>query len=128
MFNAIPKSPEEIDADWLNAALEAEGNPAAGSVTACDTRRLDTQGNTGWYALADIESDAASDLPETLFIKVATEYNVKVSSQYQNYATEIAFYRDIAPSADVRFLRMIYGAADEANDAGIVVLEAYDPS
>lgn len=126
-FNPIPRTPDEVDVNWINAALAVERHPAAGSIADCSIRPLETQGNTGWYALADIESHARGDLPKTLFLKVATEYE-NVVFLYAMYEREIAFYRDISPSVDARFLRMYYGAVNKEEDRGIVVLEAYDPA
>lgn len=127
MFNPYPSGVEEITADWLNAALLESRHPAAGSVTRCDARPLDTEGNTGWYALADIESASGSGLPGSLFFKVATKYDSVITSQYENYSTEIAFYRDIASRSPGQFLQFIYGNADEQTNQGIVVIEAFDP-
>ena len=118
MFNPFPKSPDEIDAEWLNAALESEGNPAAGRVRTCMTREIGTGGNTGWYALSEITCKPETDLPTSLFTKVATQYGLKFSSQYQNYATEVGFYREVAPHSENKLLRMVYGAADKEIDGG----------
>ena len=126
-FNPYPSDETEITLDWLNEALAESGHPAAGKVVACKTRKLITNGNTGWYALAQIESEPDSGLPESLFFKVATAYDLAITSQYENYSTEIAFYRDIVPGTPGRFLQFIYGKADESTDRGIVVIEAFDP-
>ncbi|MCH7983613.1 MAG: phosphotransferase [Chloroflexi bacterium] len=126
-FNPYPSDETEITLDWLNGALAESAHPAAGKIFACEASKLDTEGNTGWYALAQIESEPGSGLPDELFFKVATAYDLAITSQYENYSTEIAFYRDIVPGTPGRFLQFIYGKADESTDRGIVVIEAFDP-
>lgn len=126
-FNPYPSDETEITLDWLNAALGEADHPSAGKIIACETSKLDTEGNTGWYALARIESEPDSGLPDSLFFKVATSYDIAITSQYENYSTEIAFYRDIVPGTPGRFLQFIYGKADKDTDRGIVVIEAFDP-
>lgn len=128
MFNPFLQHPEQITAEWLNAALATEANPSAGAVKACRVSPLETEGNTGWYALAEIDTEPATSIPLRLFFKVATNYANMLTSQFQNYATEISFYRNIAPHCGTRFLKFLFGAVDEQNDRGIVVLEAFDPT
>ena len=110
-FNPYPSDETEITLDWLNGALAESAHPAAGKIFACEASKLDTEGNTGWYALAQIESEPGSGLPDELFFKVATAYDLAITSQYENYSTEIAFYRDIVPGTPGRFLQFIYGKA-----------------
>ena len=126
-FNPYPYDETEITFGWLNGALAESGHPAAGKVVTCETKKLETEGNTGWYAVAEIESEPGTGLPDSLFFKVATRYDLAVTSQYENYSTEIAFYRDIVPGTPGRFLQFIYGKADKSSDRGIVVIEAFDP-
>ncbi len=105
-----PGTPEELTADWVTAAMRAAGALEAGQrVVSTTPGPLTGDGRpmTGELARIALSYEPAGAGPETVIAKFASrDRSMKgMIEQFDGYAREIRFYRDLAHRMPVRVPR-----------------------
>lgn len=120
---SMPDPPRNLDAlttHWLTAALRAGNALAKAKVTAFETTPIGTFSSE--LCRIHLEYDELEPgAPQSLVAKHPREdprFHLGAG-----FATEIDFYRDIAPKLEMRLPRMYYGRYDEATGDALMLLE-----
>ena len=115
-WSPVVDGPDELTATWLSRAL---GRPVA-SVSA---ERIGT-GQTGATYRLRIE---CHDGPSTLIAKVAAGDSAARRRVRDGYRSEVGFYRDVAPTAEVATPWCWYGAIADDSMTFTLLLDDLSP-
>ena len=113
---AVACTPEEVTAEWLSTAL-------ATTVHSVRTETIGT-GQIGCCVRAHVEGD---ELPPTLFVKLPNPDEGMRPLLHGVYRSEVLFYRDLAPTVDVRVPRCRFAALGEREGEFTLVLDDVAP-
>src|SRR5215204_5840149 len=96
----LPSCADDLTADWVGAALAAETSGAR--VTRLTAESIGT-GQIAETRRLQLEWDPPAAGPATIVAKVPTEdpQSLNAARVMRNYAIEVAFYREVAPTVDV---------------------------
>jgi hypothetical protein len=109
---SIPRSPADITADWLSAALQAE----VGEVTA---EAIGT-GQTGATYRLTVDYTTPTELPTSFAVKLPSQDDTVRERVALGYRSEHAFYTGIADVVKVPIPQCFY--CDISDDGGDIVL------
>jgi hypothetical protein len=123
----IPHTPDDVTAEWLDAALKASGALRTASVASIEKDPI----GVGVGLLGDLlrvepryggDDDAA---PSSVIVKLPTHapHNKAIGMAFQFYERELRFYREVAPGAKVRVPRCWYADMDAETEQFVLVLE-----
>lgn len=116
----LPLSLTEINADFLSEALSVRSPGVV--VRSVHLGTIIHGSATKVRLLLDYDSAGhAAGLPPTLFLKGGFEDHGLVSSA--GYASEVSFYRDIAPELPVNLPRSYFSGVDSSSGQAILLLE-----
>ncbi len=122
--------PDDIDADWLTAAIRSSGStPADAWVTAVHATPIGTgqMGSSVRYRLTWNRSDR--DLPTSVVGKFPShDERSRAAGAAGIYARELGFYRDLQPHLDVPTPRPLHVAFDEATAAFTLLMTDVHPA
>jgi hypothetical protein len=112
----IPHTPDDVTAEWLDAALKQSGALRTASVASVEKDPI----GVGVGLLGDLlrveplyAGDDDADAPSVI-VKIPTHapQNKAIGMAFRFYEREIRFYRELAPSAKVRVPRCWYADMD----------------
>jgi len=113
---AIPTSLEELDREWLSAALREAGVLREARVTAVEHEVLgEGEGFMGRVARLHLDLDRPEpEVPSRLIAKIPTDVpeNRAIGELLGAYEREILFYSDVAAQLPLRTPRVYYSAMD----------------
>lgn len=123
----LPSRADDLSAEWVSAALAAETGGATvvrlaaepiGTGQIAETRRL------------ALEWDPPAAGPATIVAKVPTEdpQSLNAARVMRNYAIEVLFYREIAPTVDVFHPTCHFAQHDAETDAFALLLDDMAPA
>lgn len=120
----VPFSLDDINKEWLTAALRENGIIDKESVEELSLRHLGTEaGFNGEVAILQLQySDPEIDAPKSMVLKIPTALKNRILGQTMGlYEKEIRFYRDLQPSLNIRSPCHYYSALDIADDPDMVL-------
>ena len=120
----LPVRPEQITAPWLSAAL-ADRHPA---VVVEEARVEDILWGTSTKIRVRLRCNAAgqaADVPPTLIVKGGFEEHSPQMAYM--YASEMRYYRDLAPRMSLNVPRCWFAASDPGSHQSIVVMDDLVP-
>lgn len=120
---AIPRDPNEIDAEWLNAALE----PRFDGVRVAGVEVVHQRQVTNTHATLRITYDDARGAPETMFTKMLPNHPQRRDAIARTGmgGREVKFYEQLAPTSAMR-TPSAHVALEQADGAFILLLEDLD--
>ena len=116
-------TPDEITDGWLSDQFDSE-------VRITDRRRIG-DGLVGMNLRLGLQaSDPAADVPRSLVVKLpSTDPTSRATGvALRNYEREVKFYRDLAPTIDMRIARCYYGDWTEVDGDFVLLLEDLSPA
>jgi hypothetical protein len=126
----FPRAPEEVTTAWLDDVLRGAGAVRSARVVAALPTVVGTgqMGTSVRYALG-YEGDAAG-APRSVVCKFASSDPTSRSTglQLRTYEVEVAFYRDVARTVDMRIPHCHFGDIDLATGEFVLVLEDLAPA
>lgn len=128
----LPASPDDVTPAWLTAVLTDAGLLRQATVAAVDRRIIGAEhGFTGVTARLTPRYAGlarAEPAPVSLIAKFPTAEQrdpAAARRHVERSAREVWFYRDIAPRRAVPVARMYFGAADEATERVVLLLQDF---
>ena len=124
----IPRTIDEVDAAWIDAALREGGQAGSGRVVAAELEPIGVGvGLLGDLARATLTWEGEAG-PATVVVKLPShhEANRAQGMAFRFYEREILFYREVAPTVRVRVPRCWWSGMDV--DAGLFGLIIEDLS
>jgi aminoglycoside/choline kinase family phosphotransferase len=125
----FPRAPDEVTPAWLDDVLRGAGAVRSAHVRDATATVVGTgqMGTSVRYALAYDGEDAAA--PCSVVCKFASSDPTSRSTgvQLRTYEVEVAFYRDVARTVDIRIPRCHFGDIDLATGEFVLVLEDLAP-
>jgi hypothetical protein len=117
--------PESVTADWLSQVLAAASEGAL--VTSTEAETIGT-GQVGCNVRYRLTWDRTGPGPASVVVKFASrdEASRAAGIQTQTYETEVAFYRDLAATVDVRRPYCHFAAVEPGTANVVLVLEDID--
>lgn len=117
-------NPEQITPRWLNEALQQAGY--RGEVTDFSWQSIGA-GQVGDNARLDLQG--SGDIPASLVAKFpsADPVSKQTGVALNNYAREVFFYRDLAPTVDIQTPRVFATEFDPASHDFIILMEDLAP-
>lgn len=112
----VVTTPEEVTAEWLSTALDTR-------VRSVRTEMVGT-GQIGCCVIAHVDGDG---LPPTLFVKLPNADEGMRPLLHGVYRSEVLFYRDLAPTVDVRVPHCHFAALGEREGDFTLVLSDVAP-
>ena len=129
----IPRTPKDLSADWLTAALRSTGTISTSTVTSIDVEPDIAAGSgfMGQLARVALTYDQREDAaPATLIGKFPTygPENRAIADMFRMYETETRFYEEIAPKVELRTPRRYYSARAADSTDFILLMEDLAPA
>jgi aminoglycoside/choline kinase family phosphotransferase len=124
----IPTGPEDLDVEWLTAALKQGGVKDAAVVSFTATTIAEGVGLLGLLARVELTYDApAAGAPASLIAKfpAASEENRYIADLFRFYEREVRIYQEIAPKMELRSARCYYSAVDTETLDFVLLLEDF---
>jgi hypothetical protein len=125
----FPRAPDEVTPAWLDAVLHGSGALRSARVRGATSEVVGTgqMGTSVRYTLAYEGDDA--NAPASVVCKFASSDPTSRSTgvQLRTYEVEVAFYRDVARTVDMRIPRCHFGDIDLASGEFVLVLEDLSP-
>lgn len=127
----IPKSSDDLSAEWLTAALQGGG---AGSARIASFEYEPIAAGVGFLGklgrLRLQYANADDGLPRTVICKLPTldEKSRQLAMMFRFYEREVSFYREIGSRAGIRVPILHHGAADPSNGDFVMLLEDLAPA
>ena len=123
----IPRTAEDITAEWLTEALRQSGYLGEGRVASV---RLDPTG-VGQGLAAAVEratvtySGAAGSAPETLIAKIPSQHarTRELFTEFGLYEREARFYLELAEEVGIPIPKLYYGDFDAVTGSFVLLLE-----
>jgi hypothetical protein len=122
--------PEQVDAGWMTDVLRHSGAvPADAAVVGLDAEQIGT-GQVGCNVRYRLTYEPAEAGPPSVVAKFASrdEASRAAGVQTLTYETEVAFYRDIAPTVDVSRPVCHFAAVEAGTPNVVLVLEDLAPA
>lgn len=129
----IPTTPDEIDLDWLIAALRASGSPPDALPTNKDAQSLG-EGLSASGVLTRLTltyPDGAQPGPESMVVKMpmpSSNPNGASVRRQGAYPREIRFYTDLAPDCPIAVPRLFYADHDPDTGDAVLIIEDLAPA
>ena len=125
-FGAIPETPEDLTPTWLATVLTRHGFSAA--IDSIEFRSPPTSSLTAEVlrVIPRFHDETTGVTPPLLWKRSAQDAARRAAFQ-ADYATEVAFYRDIAPDLDISIPRCLAAAYEEKSGAHLLLLEDRSP-
>jgi hypothetical protein len=125
----FPRSPDDVTPAWLDGVLRASGASAGARVAGASATVVGTgqMGTSVRYVLG-YDGDA-SRAPRSVVCKFASSDPTSRSTglTLRTYEVEVAFYRDVARTVDMRIPACHFGDIDLATGEFVLVLEDLTP-
>lgn len=122
---SIPAGVAAIDAEWLTGALKETISPGASVVDCQSTRIAEGVGFLGELARVKLtySGDPGPSAPRSVVVKMPVQLPGPraMAVGLGIYAREVAFYREIGPSAGVRVPACYYSALTEDGNFALVM-------
>ncbi|HAP78036.1 MAG TPA: hypothetical protein DCR14_18380 [Acidimicrobiaceae bacterium] len=114
--------PDAITSEWLSTVLDAD-------VRITGTKRIG-DGLVGMNLRLTIEAPAGSDLPASLIAKLPSPDPTSRATgiALRNYEREVQFYRQIAPTVDIRVAHCHYSEWHPESGDFVLVMEDLSPA
>ncbi len=122
----MPETPNAATPEWLTDALRSTGALTEGRVTAVTTEPIgEGVGVFGQLGKLTVSYDSPGAGPSTLVIKMDTdaEVNRAAADGLGFYEREVNFYKDLAPSLDLRTPACYYAEYRRSDGRVILLLE-----
>lgn len=121
MTIATPQTVADISAEWIESVLRLAGAVTDEHVAGIENQVVgEATGFLSSMAIVRITYDRPnSEAPAGVVVKLmpVAENFRETEHETHAFAREVAFYRDVAPSIEVRVPRVYYAVADEAGKA-----------
>jgi aminoglycoside phosphotransferase (APT) family kinase protein len=125
-FGIIPTTPDALTATWLATILTRHGFSAA--IEAMEFRSLATSSLTSEIVrVVPRFQDETTGVTPALLWKRSSDDDRRRETFQGSYATEVAFYREIAPGVDVSVPRCFAAAHEQQTGAHVLLLEDLTP-
>lgn len=128
----IARSPEELTAEWLTAALRESGVIHEASVTSTVSEPVGAGvGFIGQLARVKLTYDRAeAGAPASLIAKLPTldPGGRGIGNLFRFYEREIRFYEEVAGKGELRVPKRLYSAMDVPGDEFILLIEDLAPA
>ena len=128
----IPAGLEGITPHWLTRALRSSGVLRHGAVARLRVQPIaGNQGFAGQLQRMHIDySDAHADAPDSLIAKLHSPVRAtrELLRDLGAPTRELRFYRELAPTLELRTPRLYYGSADPLDGAFVLLLEDLAPA
>ncbi len=121
----IPTTLDEVDADWLSAALGAT-RPEVKVVAATFDEDSVIHGTATKAKLRLVYEGDRGDLPDTMYVKAGLDDYSAAVATLGIYARESHYYANLRDEFPVRSPACYYTAADRASGRSIMLLEDLD--
>jgi aminoglycoside phosphotransferase (APT) family kinase protein len=122
----IPDGPDQLTATWLGVILTRHGFSAA--IEAIEFRPLEVSPLTSEIlrVVPRFQDETTGVAPPLLWKRSGADPERRAAFR-RGYATEVEFYREIAPRMDISVPRCFAAAYDEASGAHVLLLEDLGP-
>jgi len=124
--STFPRTPEAIDAAFVERALRARPELARARVVSCVVEPMNARSATGQLVRLRLGYDLAdggAQGPGTLIAKLASPLPAVRAAAVAGYAKELAFYRELGDDPGVPVPRHYGGQLDAASGELILLLE-----
>jgi hypothetical protein len=118
--------PAELTADWLTAALRADGQDVRVDDVVVERVGAGLMGAT--YRLTVAFAGPAGSLPSTFVAKLPTPDTEQRATVASSYGVELGFYTDVAATVAVRAPRCHHATASADHQAFVLLLEDMAPA
>ena len=117
--------PEDVDADWMTAVLEASGAAKGARVIDLELDSFIGTGQTGRNARFALTWDEPDGRPASVVAKfpsgdAAARLNAFTTGAY---LTEVSFYKELAPTLDIRIPQCHLAAFDHDRPDFVLIME-----
>lgn len=117
--------PEDVDADWMTAVLEASGAANGARVIDIELDSFVGTGQTGRTARFSLTWDEPDGRPASVVGKFASgDAGARLNAFATGaYLTEVSFYGELAPTLDIRVPRCHLAAFDHDRPDFVLIME-----
>lgn len=126
----VARTPHDIDAAWMTAALSGSALLDGAIVAAVDFAGVGHGLMSDSFRFTLHYDQRAPRAPETLVGKFAATDSVsrETATRYAIYQTEIDFYRNVAPLLDANIPNVLFTGIDEAHQYFTLLLDDLSPA